>query len=126
MRAGMVRKTAFIVAAVVLAPPAPAHHSFAAEYDTSKPVHLSGVVVRFDFVNPHGELILEAGTERWRIEAASPQALLRRGISKISIEAGMNVAVDGYQAKSDPHRVYGLDVLLPDGRKLQLNPSRLE
>jgi hypothetical protein len=33
--------------------PALAHHSFASEFDTSKPITLEGVVTRIDWENPH-------------------------------------------------------------------------
>jgi len=99
-----------------------AHHSFASEYDTKRPVHLAGVIASFELRNPHAEIYLDDGTARWRIEASSPAALQRRSISKISVHAGMRVTIDGYQARDGSFRVYGLDLVLPDGRKLFLNP----
>lgn len=97
------------------------HHSFAAEYDTKRPVHLEGVVARFEFMNPHGEIYLDAGSEHWWIETASPVALARRGVSKRSVSAGMHIVIDGYQARDGSHRAYGLSLTLEDGRVLELN-----
>ena len=99
------------------------HHSFASEYDTKRPVHLEGVIASFEFMNPHAEICLDDGTVRWRIEASSPSALQRRGISKISVHAGMRIAIDGYQARDGSLRVYGIDLVLPGGHVLFLNPS---
>jgi uncharacterized iron-regulated membrane protein len=117
MRSAMLTIVAFTYAMRVWA-----HHSFAAEYDTKRPVHLEGVIASFEFTNPHAEIFLDDGTARWRIEASSPSALQRRGISKISVHAGMRATIDGYQARDGSLRVYGVDLVLPDGRMLSLNP----
>jgi hypothetical protein len=77
-------------------------------------------------MNPHGEIYLDAGDTRWWIEAASPQALVRRGVSKISVHEGLRVEITGYQAKDGSQRAYGRDLILPDGRILALNPSHPE
>ncbi len=102
---------------------AQAHHSFAAEFDASKPVHLSGTIVSIALTNPHAEIYLQSGTARWWIEAASPNALARRGITKTTMHAGMHVEIDGYQAKDGSARAYGIDLHLEDGRVLALNPK---
>jgi|SRR5579872_3091099 len=112
-----------LLALILSLTPIQAHHSFAAEFDSAKPVHLQGVITKFRFVNPHAEIELDSGSEHWWIEAASPHALLRRGVSKITVHAGMRVVVNGYQAKDGSRRVYGTELILADGRALLLNPS---
>ena len=37
----------------------PAHHSFAAEYDSKKPLELKGKVLEIEWVNPHAWIHLE-------------------------------------------------------------------
>jgi hypothetical protein len=54
------------------------------------------------------------------VEAASPNALLRKGLNKDSVTVGMPVVINGYQAKSGAHRANGLDIILPGGKKLLL------
>ena len=100
-----------------------AHHSFAAEYDTAKPVRLDGVIARFDFINPHAEIYLDVHGSRWWIEGASPQALSQRGITKSSVRSGMRVIIQGFQARDGSRRVKGCAIILPGGMKLLLDPS---
>lgn len=92
-----------------------------AEYDANRTIRLEGVVTEVDFVNPHAEIAVDAGSGCWRVELSSPAALLRRGVSKTSIRAGMHVRIDAYPSKDRPRRAYGLDLTLPDGRVLRLN-----
>ena len=49
--------------------PMAAHHSFAAEYDSTKKVELKGVVTKFEWTNPHAHFYLDVKgrTARWRI-----------------------------------------------------------
>jgi hypothetical protein len=49
--------------------------------------------------------------------------LFRRGVNKESVKPGMEVVIDGYQAKDGSRRANGRDVTLPDGRKLFLGSS---
>ena len=116
----MARKTALIVFALSSAF---GHHSFQAEYDTAKPVRLEGVISEFDFVNPHAAIYLDAYGTQWWIETASPAALSRRGVTKISLREGMRVVVEGFQARDGSHKVKGIAVILPGGAKLLLDPS---
>jgi Family of unknown function (DUF6152) len=71
---------------------ASAHHSFAA-FDTSKTVELKGVVVEFQWTNPHSWIEIDvpdaAGkVERWSIELNSPNNLTRQGWSRHDLKLG--------------------------------------
>ena len=105
-----------------------AHHSFGAEFDINKPVHLDGTVVRMEWVNPHSWLVVdvenEAGeTEQWRVEGGAPSALLRRGWNRNSLPPGTKVKVDGFQARDGATRMNARDIVFPDGRKLFIGSS---
>jgi hypothetical protein len=107
----------------MLAVPAVAHHSFAAEFDVSRPVRLTGVVTRMEFSNPHSWIHLEVTTadgevQEWAVEGAAPNALLRRGWNKTSLPAGTEINVQGFQARDRSFRAAGREVTLPDGSSL--------
>ena len=105
-----------------------AHHSFAAEFDAKKPIHLTGTVTGVEWTNPHAWIHLSVKSPdgkltQWMIEAGGPNTLLRRGLTKDSFKTGTEIVVDGYQAKDGSHNGNGQDVTLPDGRKLSLRSS---
>ena len=108
---------------VAAAAPLLAHHAFASEFDAKKPVKLQGTVIKMEWINPHAWMYLavkkpDGTVENWMIEAGSPNSLFRRGINKNTIKVGMEVVVDGYQARDGSRRANGRDFSLPGGRKL--------
>lgn len=116
------------IALVAGAVPVWAHHAFASEFDARKPVKFTGIVTKMEWINPHAWMHVEVkrpdGTvENWMIEAGTPNMLFRRGVNKNSVRPGMEVVIDGYQAKDGSRRANGRDVTLPDGQKLFLGSS---
>jgi hypothetical protein len=57
------------------------------------------------------------------VEAGNPNNLFRRGWSKDVISPGMEIVIDGYQAKDASRRANGRDLTFPDGRKLFMGSS---
>jgi len=105
-----------------------AHHAFSAEFDSKKPVKLRGAVAKVELINPHSWIHIDVknndGTNsRWRVEAGTPNTLLRRGFTKHSLPAGTEIVVDGYQAKDGSNTANGRDITFPDGRKFFVGSS---
>jgi len=114
--------------ALSLPPAARAHHSFAAEFDASKVVHLEGTVVKFAWVNPHSWIYIDVekpdGTvEQWRIEGGAPSLLLRRGWNRDSLPPGTRIIVNAFPARDGDFRASPRDITLPDGRQLDIGSS---
>ena len=113
------------IALVSAAAPARAHHSFASEFDAQKPVKFTATVTKMEWINPHAWMHVavkkpDGTVENWMIEAGSPNSLFRRGVNKDTVRVGMEVIVDGYQARDGSLRANGRDITLPEGGRLFL------
>jgi hypothetical protein len=100
-----------------------AHHSFAAEYDASKPVNLKGVVTKVEWTNPHARFYVDVKDEKgnvtnWNFELASPNVLTRNGWTRHSLKEGDQIEVQGSMAKDGSFLANARTVTLADGRKV--------
>src|SRR5207237_3695826 len=101
-----------------------AHHSFAAEYDSNKPVTLKGTVVKFDWVNPHSRLYMEVKDEatgqtvQWELETGNVTTLQRRGWRRDTLKPGDSIVVIGYRAKDGANLAAASTVSTSEGKKL--------
>ena len=105
------------------AAPLVAHHSFAAEFDATKRVQLTGVVTKVEWTNPHVWFYVNVKDEatgklvNWGAEMGSPNALNRTGWTRNTIKIGMVVTFNGALAKDGSNRV-NTNTVLVDGKQL--------
>jgi hypothetical protein len=96
---------AFGFALFFLAIPLLAHHSFSAQYDSTKPIKLTGKVTKVEWTNPHIYFYIDVKDEKtgkvtnWALEMGSPNALMRLGWSRNSMKIDDVVNVDATLAK---------------------------
>jgi hypothetical protein len=108
---------------VASAVPVFAHHSFAAEFDGTKGITLTGVVTKMDWVNPHAYIYVDVKGDdgvvvNWAIETGAPNMLYRQGWRKDDLKAGDTVTLEAFLAKDGSHTAAARTVKLPDGRSV--------
>jgi hypothetical protein len=125
MRAKTAKSAVLIAAAGLLVSAAPmfAHHSFAAEYDASKPVELKGTVTKVEWTNPHARFYVDVKdangkVTNWNFELASPNVLTRNGWTRHSLQEGDVISVQGSQAKDGAYLANARTVTLANGKKV--------
>jgi hypothetical protein len=90
---------------LLIAIPVWAHHSFSAQYDSAKPVKLTGKVTKVEWTNPHIYFYIDVADEKtgkltnWALEMGSPNALMRLGWSRNSMKPNDVVTVEASLAK---------------------------
>ncbi len=113
---------AIAAAVLVVCSPAIAHHSSAA-FDLEHPITVTGTVTNFEWSNPHAFIYLDVKdkngeTEKWRVEANSPNMLSRVGWRREMIQHGDRISVTGAPAKNGTKVLRLASALLANGQKL--------
>lgn len=121
-----IRSIVALAAATVLAvssAPVVAHHSFAAEFDSQRPLTVTGVVQKVQWTNPHARVYVDVKDDKgnvvlWDFELGPPNGLMRRGWNRNSLRQGHVVTIEGFHSKTQPHIANARSVKLPDGRQV--------
>ena len=109
------------IAPVLLAAPAvvaQAHHGWS-EYDSSKPLKLSGVIKESGYEHPHGHVRLQTADKTWRVVLAPPSRMNARGLPAADLKAGKKAEVYGYANRNKPEELRAERITL-DGKTTEL------
>jgi len=98
-----------------------AHHAYTAEFDTTKPIKLTGVLTKLEWTNPHIWLYLDVKDDsgkvtNWGFSASPPGMLQRRGITRNQLKLGEVLTISGHRAKDGSNNASGNIVTFADGR----------
>jgi hypothetical protein len=123
-RATVARAAALLSASLLAAVPASAHHSFA-KFDRQRSIELEGELVEVRWQNPHVTFELRGNgpggqAQTWRLETNSPGILRRAGVGPELVAVGDRVRVAGNPAVDGSLELNATNMLLADGRELQL------
>jgi len=113
-----------LAGAAALSTPGAAHHAFASEFDSSKPLVVSGTVTKARFVNPHSWIHInvkdaQGKVTNWGFEFGTPSSLRSNGITRAQVAAGTQVRIAGFRAKNGGAFGYATTLVFADGRQVQ-------
>jgi hypothetical protein len=107
-----------------------AHHSFAM-FDMSKNVTYAGVVLEYNWENPHTHIIVKvpessgkptAGT--WDVEGGAVNIMAKQGWTRTTFKPGDAITVVGHPMKDGSKGASLFYVILPDGKRLYHDIAR--
>ena len=116
------------VTIVVMAASASAHHSVSGQYDSSKPLTLTGVISKVDWINPHIYLHLDVkdkdgAVTSWTLSTL-PTAMMRRaGLTRETLQGkpGEIVTITAIAARDETKRLGWISkITYADGHHVQL------
>jgi len=116
-----------LIPLALAAAPALAHHSFAAEFDATKPVTVEGEITKVRIVNPHSWIYLDvkdkAGVTNWGFEFGTPILLHAKGVAKEDVEPGKHVRIEGFRSRNGGAFGYARVATLADGRAVLIGSA---
>lgn len=101
--------------------PSLAHHS-AAMFEETKEITLEGVVMEFQYTNPHSWLLVDVTNDdgtvtTWGFEAEGPSTLTRAGIHKSDFSPGTKLTITGRPMKDGRPAAAWLHATREDGKE---------
>jgi len=115
----------FVFAAIVgpaMPLPASAHHG----WDWADPVNseLTGTIVAARLGNPHGELTVDVGGQRWLVEVGQPWRNEQAGLKDAMLAKGVKLTVSGHRHADPKKKVFKAERVVIDGKRFDLYPDR--
>jgi Family of unknown function (DUF6152) len=95
-----------------------AHHGWS-EYDSSKPLKLTGKVLASGYEHPHGHIRFQAPGKTWSVILAPPSRMENRGLTKAMLKPGATVTVEGYANRDKPEEMRAERVTV-EGKTIEL------
>ena len=113
-------KRLLLLATLMLAVPALAHHSTATNF-TQEIIEISGVVEQIRFQNPHTSIVVKVEAAAgdapfWLVESDARSTYVRRGVDLDAIVKGSKVTVSGRKGVR-PNTMFLREVLFEDGTR---------
>lgn len=119
----------FALSMAIAGQPVRAHHSEAAEYDSSKPVRVTGTLKKVEWANPHVWFYVDVTDQAgvvttWGFSTQPPGALMRRGITKDVMKIGSVVNVEGNRARDGSNNASTRRLTFADGKDVLVPPAQ--
>jgi hypothetical protein len=115
---------------LLAAAPGMSHHSFAAVFDVSRPVDITGKVTRLEWTNPHAWIHLDiedadGNVEAWRVELLGINSLLKQGWTPQVLNPGDLIQVTGFGARDGSNSANATGVMIVStGEQLWVSAPR--
>jgi hypothetical protein len=120
---------AFLALSVLLASAVWAHHNMSALFDFNNRVTMTGTLTKFDWRNPHIQLIVEVNkdgqTETWTLEGPPPIFFKERDVNKSDFENafGKTVTAEASRARDGSRAGLLRTLTLPGGKLVSACPQ---
>jgi len=127
MRRGYLGLALASIGVLFVATPTWAHHSFAAEYDSSQVITLTGKITKVEWTNPHIYIHIDVPeadgkVTSWALEGYPPNTLKRTGFPRSLLKEGDTITITAYKAKDATNSGAGREITFPDGTKKWAGP----
>ena len=107
-----------LIALLAVPAAALAHHGWS-EYDSSKPLKLTGKVLASGYEHPHGHIRFQAPGKTWNVILAPPSRMENRGLTKAMLKPGATATVEGYANRDKPEEMRAERITV-EGKTIEL------
>jgi hypothetical protein len=121
-------KTTTLILGLLLSVSAFAHHNYRLRFDYDVDVSMEVVVTKFDWKNPHIEILVNVENEDgtvtpWVMPTMAPGVANRLGITPETLQPGDRILVTGAPARNGSNELRARTMTLADGTFYILSPQ---